>query len=158
MIILFRPIRLGDFVSISGQSGTVKTITLNFIELATVANVQVIVPNGQVWGNMIVNYSTNATRRVEWIFGVSYDADLTLAERTILDTIMADQRAHSEPAPFIQVNNLGDFSVDFLVRVWCANGDAFAFEADMKRQVKDALDRQGIEIPFPTRTLLRAAE
>ena len=158
MIVFFRPVKLGDFVEINGQMGTVKEINLNFIELANLSNVQVIIPNSQVWGNTIVNYSVYDTRRAEWTFGVGYGADLKLAEETIRETILSDPRARTEPAPFIQVNNLGDFSVDFLVRVWCASSDVFAFQADMKRKVKEALDQAGIDIPFPTRTVIRTAE
>lgn len=157
MIILFRPFKNGDFVEVAGQSGTVQEISLNFTELSSVGNVQVIIPNSQVWGNVIVNYSTYDTRRAEWIFGVSYDADLKKAETIIRDTIMADPRSRTDPAPFFQVNNLGDFSVDFLVRVWCASGDYFQYQADMKRAVKEALDAGGIDIPFPTRTMINAA-
>ncbi|MDX5381840.1 MAG: mechanosensitive ion channel [Rhodobacterales bacterium] len=157
MIILFRPFKNGDFVEVAGQSGTVQEISLNFTELSSVGNVQVIIPNSQVWGNVIVNYSAYDTRRAEWIFGVSYDADLKKAETIIRDTIMADPRSRTDPAPFFQVNNLGDFSVDFLVRVWCASGDYFQYQADMKRAVKEALDAGGIDIPFPTRTMINAA-
>ena len=118
---------------------------------------QVIIPNSQIWGNVITNYSAYDTRRAEWVFGVSYGADLKKAEAIIRETIMADPRSMTEPAPFVQVNNLGDFSVDFLVRVWCASGDYFQYQADMKRAVKEALDSGGIEIPFPTRTMINAA-
>ncbi len=158
MIVFFRPIKIGEFVEVSGQMGTVKDITLNYTELASIANVQIIIPNSQVWGNTIVNYSTYDTRRAEWTFGVGYGANLKLAEQTIRDTIMSDPRAKAEPEPFIQVNNLGDFSVDFLVRVWCSSSDFFAFQADMKRQVKEALDSAGVDIPFPTRKILQVAE
>ncbi len=156
MIILFRPIRVGDFVEISGVSGTVKDISLNYTELANIGNVQVIVPNSNVWGNTITNYSVNPTRRAEWTFGVGYGSNLKTAEEVIRSTIMADPRAMADPAPFVQVNNLGDFSVDFLVRVWVSNADYFQFQADMKRNVKEALDAAGIDIPFPTRTVLSA--
>lgn len=154
MIILFRPIKIGDFVQVSGVSGTVKDISLNYTELADAGNVQVIVPNAQVWGNTITNFSVNQTRRAEWIFGVGYGADLKLAEQVIRDTILADPRSLADPAPFLQVNNLGDFSVDFLCRVWVKSSDYFQYQADMKRQVKEALDKAGIDIPFPTRTVL----
>lgn len=157
MLIVFRPIKLGDFVVVGGEMGTVKAVTLNYIELADLGNVQVIVPNSEVWNSVIKNYSFYPTRRVEWTFGVSYGANLAEAERIIRATIMADPRAHAEPEPFIQVSTLNDSSVDFLVRVWCAAGDAFAFQTDMTRAVKEALDAGGVEIPFPTRTILRAA-
>jgi small conductance mechanosensitive channel len=155
MIVFFRPIKIGDFVEVNGQMGTVKDITLNFTELAAVSNVQIIIPNSQVWGNTIVNYSSYDTRRAEWVFGVGYGANLKLAEDTIRDTIMADPRSMTEPAPFIQVNNLNASSVDFLVRVWCDSGDYFAYQADMKRQVKEALDAAGVDIPFPTRAIVQ---
>ncbi|WP_420398391.1 mechanosensitive ion channel family protein [Nioella sp.] len=158
MIILFRPIKLGDFVTVSGVSGTVKDISLNTTELATLDNVQVIVPNAQVWGSVITNYSVYDTRRAEWTFGVSYGSNLATAEKVIRDTILSDPRALPEPEPFCQVNNLGDSSVDFLVRVWCASSDKFSFEADMKRQVKEALDKAGVDIPFPTQTLIQVSE
>lgn len=153
MIILFRPIKIGDFVEVAGEMGTVKDITLNTTELASLGNVQVIVPNAEIWGNVIENYSVYPTRRAEWTFGVGYGANLKRAEEVIRDTIMSDQRSKSEPAPFIQVNNLNDSSVDFLVRVWVDAESYFQYQADMKRAVKEALDREGVDIPFPTRTL-----
>jgi len=158
MIVFFRPFKIGDFVDIAGTAGTVKDITLNFTELADLSNVQIIVPNAQAWGNIITNYSTNDTRRAEWVFGVSYGANLKAAEKAIRDTIMADPRSMADPEPFIQVNNLGDFSVDFLVRVWVPSAEYFQYQADMKRNVKEALDATGIEIPFPTRTVFNTAE
>ena len=156
MIILFRPIKLGDFVVINDKMGTVKDISLNFTELASVENVQIIVPNSEVWGNTIINYSSYPTRRAEWEFGVGYGANLAKAEQVIRDTIMADARSHAEPEPFIQVNNLNASSVDFLVRVWCDSSDYFKYQADMKRKVKEAFDEHGIDIPFPTRTILQS--
>ncbi len=154
MIVFFRPIKLGDFVEVNGQMGTVKEITLNFIELASIANVQIIIPNAQVWGNTIVNYSVYDTRRAEWTFGVGYGANLQKAEQVIRDTIMADPRSKTDPEPFIQVNNLNASSVDFLVRVWCDSAVYFQYQADMKRRVKEALDEAGVDIPFPTRTIV----
>lgn len=155
MIVLFRPFKLGDFVMVDGQMGTVKDITLNFIELSDLSNVQIIIPNANVWGNTITNYSAYPTRRVEWVFGVGYGANLAQAEKIIRDAILSDPRAKTDPEPFIQVTNLGDFSVDFTVRVWCDSGDFWGFKTDMTRKVKEALDEGGIEIPFPTRTMIQ---
>ena len=158
MIIFFRPIKLGDFVVVNGMQGTVKEITLNFTELASPDNVQIIIPNSQVWGNTITNYSIYNTRRAEWIFGVGYGANLAKAEGIIRDVIAADPRSHAEPEPFVQINALNDSSVDFLVRVWCDRADYFAYQADIKRKIKEAFDAGGIDIPFPTRTFVRAPD
>ena len=154
MIIMFRPLKIGDFVEIDGTIGTVKDITLNYTELADLENVKIIVPNSEVWGNKMKNYSGYPTRRAQWTFGVGYGVNIEDAETVIRDTIMADPRSHSDPEPFIQVNNLNNSSVDFLVRVWCDNADYFQYQADMKRKVKEALDDADINIPFPTRTLV----
>ncbi len=156
MMVFFRPIKVGDFIEVDGNMGSVQAISLVATELATVGNVQVLIPNSRVWANTITNYSAYDRRRSEWVFGVSYGADLKLAEQIILDTIMADPRSMTDPEPFIQVNNLGDFSVDFLVRVWVPASEYFGYQADMKRRVKEALDAGGVEIPFPTRTVLTA--
>lgn len=158
MLILFRPLKIGDFVQIADKLGTVKDVTLNFTELADVSNAQVIIPNSEVWGNVITNYSVYTTRRAEWTFGVGYGADLNQAEDVIRNTIMADDRSKTDPEPFIQVNTLNASSVDFLVRVWCDSAVYFQYQADMKRKVKEALDEAGVTIPFPTRTIIQAAE
>ena len=133
----------------SGKSGTVKAITLNFIELASVDNVQIIIPNAQVWGNTITNYSVYNTRRAEWVFGVGYGANLADAERIIREVITADPRSHAEPEPFVQVNALNDSSVDFLVRVWCDRPEYFAYQADIKRKIKEAFDVGGNRYSVP---------
>ena len=113
-------------------------------------------PNTAVWSNTITNYSIYDTRRAQWVFGVSYGANLARAEEIIRETILSDPRSLKDPEPFLQVNNLGDFSVDFLVRVWVSADDYWQYQADMKRKVKEALDAGGIEIPFPTRTVINA--
>jgi small conductance mechanosensitive channel len=150
MLILFRPIRRGDFVEVAGQMGTVKEISLFFTELTKPDNIQVILPNGDIWPRAIVNYSSNETRRCDLTFGVSYGADLRRAEAVIREVIGADDRVLAEPEPFVKVANLGESSVDFTVRVWCAAGDWWALKCDLTRAVKEAFDTARIEIPFRT--------
>lgn len=154
MIILFRPLKNGDFVEVNDVIGTVKDITLNYTEIADLGNVKVVVPNSEVWGNTIRNFSVYPRRRAEWTFGVGYGVNLAEAEQVIRDAIMSDSRSLSDPEPFIQVNNLGSSSVDFLVRVWVNSDAYFQYQADMKRKVKEALDDADLDIPFPTRTLV----
>ncbi|GHD99105.1 mechanosensitive ion channel protein MscS [Defluviimonas sp. 20V17] len=156
MIIVFRPFKLGDFVAVASTMGTVKSINLNFIELATIDNLQVIVPNAKVWGNMITNYSVYPTRRAEWTFGVGYASDLSKVEGVIREVLAADARSLSDPEPFVQVAALNDSSVDFLVRNWVARADYFAYRNDITRKIKEAFDAHGIDIPFPTRTMVAA--
>ena len=155
MLILFRPLKLGDFVEVAGHMGTVKAITLFTTELATLDNIQIIVPNGNVWSSSITNYSVYPTRRADMIFGVSYSSDLKIAESVIRDVIAADERCHKDPEPFVSVTTLGDSSVDFTVRVWCDAGDLFTLKADLTRAVKEQFDAKGIDIPFPTTVVHR---
>ena len=96
--------------------------------------------------------------RIRVVIGKPIDPAGKKAEQIIKDVILNDPRSLKEPEPFMQVNNLGDFSVDFLVRVWVSSADYFQYQADMKRQVKEALDAGGVEIPFPTRTVLNVSE
>ncbi len=156
MLVIFRPFRIGDFVELGGYSGTVKEVNLFTTELATPDNVQIILPNGQVFGAAIKNYSFHDTRRVDMVFGVSYGSNLKEAEAILQKLIDADDRILTTPASFLKVTNLGDSSVDFTMRVWVDAGDYWNVKFDLTRQAKDALDAGGIDIPFPTTTVVRA--
>ncbi len=150
LLVLFRPFKVGDFVEAGGESGTVKEISLFNTELATVDNVQIIVPNGDVFSGTIKNYSTHKERRVDMVFGVSYDTDLKAAEAILKDIISSDSRILADPEPFVKITNLGDFSVDFTVRIWCKAADFWDLKFDFTRLVKEKFDEGGIDIPFPT--------
>lgn len=154
MLIIFRPFKVGDFVEVAGGMGTVKQITLFTTQLATVDNLQLIVPNSQVFSSAITNYSFYDRRRVDMVFGVGYGADLKAAEETILKVIGVDDRVLDDPQPFVKVSNLGDSSVDFTVRVWVERSDYFDVKCDIQQEVKQAFDKAGIDIPFPTRTII----
>lgn len=154
MLLAFRPLRNGHYVEIAGHAGTVKEINIFTVELATLDNVQIIIPNSQVWGSSIVNYSAYSTRMIDLTFGVGYSADLKKAESVIRGIVEGDPRAHSDPPVWLKVANLGDFSVDFRLRVWCDRTEFWEFKNDIIGQVKLAFDEAGIEIPFPTRTVI----
>ncbi len=155
MLIVFWPFKRGDYVSVSGQSGTVKEISIFTTELGTPDNLQIIVPNGQVWGAPITNFSAYGTRRLDVTFGVAYASDLKQVEEVLAQIIAADKRIHQDPAPVIKVSNLNQSSVDFVVRIWCDSSDLWTLRLDLNRQVKDNFDAQKIEIPFPTTTIVQ---
>ena len=155
MLIVFRPFKRGDYVSVSGQSGTVKEISIFTTELGTPDNLQIIVPNGQVWGAPITNFSAYGTRRLDVTFGVAYASDLKQVEEVLAQIIAADARIHQDPVPVIKVSNLNQSSVDFVVRIWCDSSDLWTLRLDLNRQVKDSFDAQKIEIPFPTTTIVQ---
>ena len=150
MLLAFRPFRIGDYVQAGGEEGTIKDITIFTTEMATVDNKKIIIPNGKIWDDTITNFSANSNRRLDMVFGISYDDDIGKARDIILEIIKADDRVHGAPEPLVEVNNLGDFSVDFTVRMWLAGSDYFAVKWEMNRKIKEAFDKAGVNIPFPT--------
>jgi len=153
MLLLFRPLSVGQFVEAGGVMGTVKEINLFTSELATLDNVQVIVPNSMIWGQTITNYSVYQTRRIEIVMGIGYGSPIDAAMAALREVFEADPRVRADPAPGMFVTNLGASSVDITVRVWCAAADLWQLQADLKQRFKEALDARGIEIPFPQRTV-----
>lgn len=149
MLLIFRPFRVGDFIEAGGQSGTVKAIGLFTTEMATGDNVQIIAPNGSLWGSAVKNYSFHQTRRVDLTFGISYEDDIGKAMQVIRDVAENDPRAQKDPAVFVAVTNLGDSSVDLTTRIWCNAGDYWGLRFELLRQVKQALDAAEISIPYP---------
>jgi small conductance mechanosensitive channel len=151
MLLTFRPFHVDDFVEVNGQAGTVKEVGIFSCILHTPDNVQIRVPNGGIFGSTIKNFSANATRRIDLVMGVSYDDDLGVAARTIMDTISADPRVLAEPAPVVALNELADSSVNFVVRPWCKKEDYWATRWDLTRALKENLEAAGCSIPYPQR-------
>jgi small conductance mechanosensitive channel len=150
MLVLFRPYRLGDFVEIGGESGTVRDISLFTTELATVNNIQITMPNGLCWGAAIRNYSTNPTRRCDITFGISYTDDIDKAMTVILAAAREDGRFLDEPAePWVRVVELGASSVDLQLRAWARIEDFWDARFATIKRVKEAFDAADIEIPYP---------
>jgi small conductance mechanosensitive channel len=150
MLVLFRPFKVGDFVRIAGEAGTVDEISLISTRIITTDNIVIIVPNGDVYSGVITNFSTLPTRRCDIVFQVSYTTDLKQAEEAIWSVVNSDDRVMSEPEPFVKVTNLGEYSVDFTVRLWCNTSDLSNLRFATIRAVKEAFDSNGVIIPFPT--------
>lgn len=149
ILILFRPFKIGDFVTAGGESGTVRAITLFNTELLTADNKVILIPNSAIASSSITNYSTMDTRRVDFVFGIGYEDDLKLAKQTLQEIIDADDRILKEPASFIGVGELGDSSVNFTVRVWVKAADYWGVHFDTIEKVKLTFDEKGISIPYP---------
>lgn len=152
MLVLFRPYRVGDFVEVADRTGTVNEITLFTTELTTLENLKLVVPNGLCWGAPMVNYTSNPTRRTDVEFGVAYDTDINHATRVIEEQLAADPRVLKSPPALVRVNSLGDFSINLLARYWTATDNFLPVRFDLRKNVKEAFDRERIVIPFPTAT------
>lgn len=149
LLLVFKPFRVGDFVEIGGVKGTVQAIQIFNTVLNSSDNIRIVVPNGQVTGGSISNYTINGTRRVDLVIGVSYDDDLKKARRVIEGVLATEPRILAEPAPVVAVNEMGDSSVNFVVRPWVKTADYWGVYCSLTEKLKVAMDENGLTIPFP---------
>lgn len=151
LILLFKPFKVGDFIDAQGYTGTVNEITIFTTILKTPDNKTVIMPNGALSNGSMVNFSTESMRRVDMTFGIGYGDSIEKAKQVLTRLVESDVRIHKEPASQIIVDELGESSVNFKVRVWCNSTDYWGIYFDMQEKVKQTFDKEGISIPFPQR-------
>jgi len=151
LIVLFRPYKVGDWIEGGGISGAVEEVQILTTVLKTGDNKRVIVPNSQIMGTTITNYSANETRRVDLVVGVSYGDDIDKVRRELQDLVSADDRILKDPAVTIAVSELADSSVNFVVRPWVKTADYWGVYFDLTEAIKKRFDEVGISIPFPQR-------
>ncbi|MBT8078802.1 MAG: mechanosensitive ion channel [Gammaproteobacteria bacterium] len=149
LIVVFRPYKVGDFVEAAGISGTIQQVQILTTVLKTGDNKKVIVPNSQIMGSIITNYSANDTRRIDMVFGVGYDDDIDKVRETIQRLVDADDRILKDPACQITVSALADSSVNFNVRPWVNTPDYWNVFFDLTEAVKKEFDKVGISFPYP---------
>lgn len=151
LMLISKPFKIGDFVQAAGAAGTVKEIQIFNTVLASPDNVRIIIPNAQITGGNILNYSANGTRRVDLVVGVSYEDDLKKAQEVIHKVIADDDRILNEPSATVAVSELADSSVNFVVRPWVKSADYWDVYFDLTEKIKLSLDQNGITIPYPQR-------
>ena len=151
MILIYRPFDVEDVVEVSGAFGTVKHMSLVNTNIVTFDNQTLVVPNNQIWQNVIKNVTAQRTRRVDMVFGVSYADDIEKTERVLKDVVTSNQRVLPEPQPVIRLHELADSSVNFVVRPWVETVDYWDAYWEITRAVKLRFDEEGISIPFPQR-------
>jgi small conductance mechanosensitive channel len=153
IILAYRPFDVGDYIEAAGVGGIVESMNMLMTTIRTVDNKQVIVPNGKIGSDSIVNATASSIRRVDLTFGVSYTDDLGKVQGVLERVVAAHPRVLTDPLPVIKVNTLADSSVNFIVRPWTKTADYWDVYWDLTRSVKEAFDREGISIPFPQREL-----
>ena len=149
MLILFRPFKVGDFVEAGGTTGTVEQINVFNTVMKTGDNREIIIPNAQIFGGTITNFSAKATRRIDLVIGIGYDDNIGTAKQIIEDILSADERILKEPAPVILVLELGASSVDLAVRPWVRKEDYSATRGDLLENIKTGLEEGGCSLPYP---------
>lgn len=156
IILLFRPFKVGDFIECQGVSGTVKEIQIFHTILTSGDNKVIYIPNGGLSSGTVINYSREATRRVDWTFTVEYGEDFDKVESVINRLIEADERILNTPAPFVNLIALADSSVNVVVRVWVKSENYWDVFFSMNKAVYATFNKEGINFPFPQLTIHQA--
>ena len=151
MILIYRPYDVDDFIEVAGASGLVKKMSLVSTTITTFDNQTLVVPNSKIWGDVIKNVTAQKVRRVDLVFGIGYGDDIDQAERVLASIVDEHEKILRKPAPLIRCHELGDSSVNFVVRPWVKTEDYWDVYWDLTREVKQRFDREGISIPFPQR-------
>jgi small conductance mechanosensitive channel len=156
LILIFKPFKVGDFISAQGSEGTVKQITVFNTKLVTFGNQEVIIPNGNLSNDKITNYSSEGVRRENLVIGISYSSSIQKAKDLILELCAADENIMTEEGKeaMVVVTELADSSVNLSVRYWTTTETFWPTKFKMIENIKAAFDREGIEIPFPHRVMV----
>jgi small conductance mechanosensitive channel len=151
MILMYRPFDVGDVVEAGGVKGRVNKMSLVNTTFLTLDNQRLIVPNNLIWQSVITNVTAQRTRRIDLMFGISYEDDVEKAERVLLEIVESHEAVLDDPEPVIKLHELGDSSVNFIVRPWVKTGVYWETYWDLTKAVKLRFDEEGISIPFPQR-------
>jgi small conductance mechanosensitive channel len=151
MILVYRPYDVGDAIEAGGVIGSVSQMNLVSTMIMTFDNQLLVVPNNKIWGDVIRNITNQNTRRVDMTFGIGYSDDVSKAERVLTEIVTSHEKVLEDPAPMIRLHELGDSSVNFIVRPWSKTSDYWDVYWDVTREVKRRFDTEGISIPFPQR-------
>ena len=155
LIMIFKPFKVGDLIEAQGEIGAVKEIEIFTTKLIGLSNKEIIIPNGALSNGNILNYTSLETRRVDLVIGVSYDADIKQTKEVLMNVIKSHPKVLKNPEPTVNVSELADSSVNFAVRPWCKSADYWDVYFGITEACKLALDKAGIEIPYPHQVEIR---
>ena len=151
MIALTKPFKAGDYVDVAGESGTINSVGISITTMTTVDNKKIIIPNSKIWGNPIINYTANKKRMIDMRVGIAYSDDMGKAINIAMNVLSKNKHVIKDPTPTVAVAELGDSSVNLLVRPWVKTSDYWGAKWQINQQLKEAFDKEGISIPFPQR-------
>jgi small conductance mechanosensitive channel len=149
LIMIFKPFKIDDLIEVQDVIGVVKEIQIFTTTLVTPGNKRAIIPNGALSNGNIINYTAEGKLRVDLTIGVGYDEDIKTAKKVLVDTMMANPKVLKDPAPSVNVSELADSSINFAVRPWANVADYWDVYFETLEECKEALDKAGIEIPYP---------
>lgn len=148
MIMLFKPFKIGDYVKTGDIEGTVADINIFYTIMDTVDNKRISCPNGSLSNSNIINYTSQDMRRVDLVFSVSYDSDIEKIKKVMMNTVLSTENVLSNPEPIARLTGHSQSSLDFVLRAWCKTDDYWNVYFDLMEGIKDAFNKNGIEIPY----------
>ncbi len=148
MIMILRPFHIGDYVTIDGDSGTVRDVGIFYTVITTGDNKVITIPNGTVMANSITNFSKKDTRRVDHVFSVAYGTDVSRVRAILLEEAEKHELALKDPAPFARLTKQNEHSLDFTLRVWAKSSDYWTLNFDLLESINKRFEEEGIEVPF----------
>ena len=151
MIILFKPIRVGDYAEAGGTAGVVEEIQIFHTMMRTGDNKQIIIPNSMITGDTITNFSAKDTRRIDLVIGCGYDDDLPAVKRFLEEVLQTEEEILEDPEPIVRVHELGDSSINFDVRPWVPSSEYWEVKCSLMEKIKLGFDERGFTFPFPSR-------
>jgi len=151
MVAITKPFKVGDYVDIAGHSGSINNVGASITKLTTLDNKRVIIPNSKIWGNPIVNYTALKQRMIDMRVGISYRDNIGKAITVAMDVVKKNKLVLKDPSPTVAVAELGDSSVNLLIRPWVNTGEYWKTKWELTQQIKEAFDKEKISIPFPQR-------
>lgn len=149
MILIFKPFKIGDYITTPDAAGTVSDITIVYTILKTPDNKVITIPNGTLTNSVVVNYSAAETRRLELNFTTAYDCDVDKVKEILMNVVTSHDKVLKDPAPFARLAKHGESALEYTVRVWCKSADYWAVNFDLVETVKKEFDANGISIPYP---------
>ena len=153
MIAITKPFKVGDFVDITGITGTISSVGISITTLITLDNKKVIIPNSKVWGQPIINYTALKTRMIDLNIGISYNDNIGKAINIAMVVLENNTKVLKDPAPLVATDKLADSSVNLVIRPWVKTDDYWPVKRELTQKIKEAFDKEGINIPFPQRDI-----
>ncbi len=151
MIAITKPFKVGDFVDITGKTGSISSVGISITTLTTFDNKRVIIPNSKVWGEPIVNYTALKTRMIDISIGISYSDDIGKAIKVAMTVLKNNTKVLKDPSPLVATDELADSSVNLVIRPWVKTEDYWPIKRELTQKLKETFDKEGISIPFPQR-------
>ncbi|MCL8007959.1 mechanosensitive ion channel family protein [Gelidibacter japonicus] len=155
LLMIFKPFKVGDYIEAQGTAGSVREIQIFTTKLTSPDNKEIIIPNGKLSNDNIVNYSAMDLRRIDFVFGVGYDSDIKQTRDILMEQLTSHPLVLEDPAPLVRLSAMADSSLNFNVRPWVKNSDYWSTYYDIMESTKQALDAAGIDIPYPHQVHIR---